>query len=487
MNRCFASRDFAPGIDNVVLRRNGKEYYAIETFHRSDLINKVIPVLVRDVVKSVDLTDIYGIGALSLAKQHIIMVNNHPLKHLKIAGRVVDFSYKTIWRKEYLMIIIDDCSGYLITAMVLQSTVFAAGVNIETLVGKLVQVSGYLNKYHETYELRSSHLELLDNSNKLVSEINWWNQVLEFRNNVLAKPWTQTHQLNDENDMGVVLMNVNDQQKKLMKRQLQLTEVDQAESLQVSAKIVDSIYIHKSKQSKVTEVEEDDPNETSSDVEELTEEMFIESVILPFYSRLTTKDDWVPVTKELKYDQCFLPFTTEHFQFEFVRWIYTNNKLHFNLNEPFNDKSLLKLLNLISDKEFPIQVIDLTSDSHQIKTKLEINGEVFHKSRHHLTNSNLIQCNKSNECFTINLFQFLKKIQNELKSLKNLNINNNNQLTLILHNYIPIYNKSNDLNSKNKINLQLNIFIPIIHWLILLENDANWYFNPQLLQITYLS
>lgn len=467
--------DFAPGIDNVVLRREGVEFYSIETFHSSPFYNRTVPLLIKDISESNDVVDIYSINGLRLKNDKVILINNHPIRKIKLVGRITEYFIKEIKKEEFYFLTIDDSSGVDIVAKVPRSNFLGAGLQLASCNYKALELTGYCHSYDNRYEFHADFIQLLSITDRyLEEEVQFWKEALHMRS-ILMVPWYQTPQV-DDSEVPQVRLEARTYREKLIRQRLNLGPEDDFSS---QAMVMDSQIYTKSLRNKddysgarISGSESDQ----ESDIEEITKQVFTDSVYKgskPIASspKSTSSSGWIYIAsipiKKMRHET--------RLQFELMKWMRRNNRKEFNLNEPYKDDRITSVIDDIAKVKY-------SRFKSGEKSVNKIRGEIFHEERHSLQKWNLIRCTRAKECRCAPVLRFFKHLRVSLESVK-FSSTHDRANTLDTEEYINLFNRDEDLDIKMDIDL-LNI---LIQWYLLKVEDDDWQYNPQTKEWKYLS
>lgn len=290
------STNFAPGVNNVVQTVDGKEFYSVETFHSSPFYKTVTPVLIKDLVGSIDLLKIYGISGVRALHDGVIMINNHPLKKVRLVGRIIEYYIREFNSKEIYFLQLDDSTGSEILIKLQKSKLLEYGIDINDMGNYLISVVGVCKLYNSNLELNCESIEILDDGKTdrfLVEQLNFWREALKVRQQ-LKEPWHQVLQIDDSN------------YKKASKHSILNIDVDES-------KIDDSICIKNQEYIKLVNYK---PSLSK----------------IPFESQLS-----------------ILIF----------KWLVKKSQLKINLNDIFKNVEINKILEFKAVENFPLQTVIL--------------------------------------------------------------------------------------------------------------------------------
>lgn len=194
-NGMALARDFAPGEDHIAFRAWGKTFYLPSLFHLAPTTGKIIPLAIRDVLRARNLLEVYGVQGLGKHSEGYILVNNYPVKTIKITGRLLSYVYKNFdhgnYRNPYnfYLLNLDDCSGDRLSmhVKILQSDLQCSMSAIQE--GYIFEVTGSL-AFAQDYErqLVGVSASVIGHYTDLELEIKCWSRILRSRKE-LQKPW----------------------------------------------------------------------------------------------------------------------------------------------------------------------------------------------------------------------------------------------------------------------------------------------------------
>lgn len=173
----------------------GTMYWSPSLFHMAPTHDRIVPLAISDVVHAKNLMQIYGIQGLDQHKQGYVMVNNYPVKVIKIMGRVMSYSFKLFdeggvkSRNNFYLINLDDCSGekLLICAKVMErDALFPIRDVREDILIEAVGNVHHLDNY--VRQILCLSARIVGRYSDLAVEIKWWSLLLETRK-LLQSPW----------------------------------------------------------------------------------------------------------------------------------------------------------------------------------------------------------------------------------------------------------------------------------------------------------
>lgn len=186
-------KDIAPGEPHIALRRKGISYYVPSLFHLAPTNQKIVPLLIRDVLRSKNPLEIYGPRGLKINQEGCILIKNHPVKTLRVFGRLMLFTthnfpgFHGSGDYEYYLLYLDDFLGekLLICVKVLRDIIC-----LNKLEGHiLVEVTGTVATNRDgAKEIQASEVKVLGSNSDISVELAWWASALATRK-FLARPW----------------------------------------------------------------------------------------------------------------------------------------------------------------------------------------------------------------------------------------------------------------------------------------------------------
>ncbi|PIS48992.1 hypothetical protein CJI97_005153 [Candidozyma auris] len=185
-------RDIAPGQNHIALRKWGKTFYSPQLFHLAPTFDKVVPLAIRDIVKAKTMLQVYGVQGLEEHTKGSILINNYPVRCVKIFGRVLSYAYKNYDTggdrnpNNFYLLTVDDCSGDVshITVKIPEHCVYE---HFEE--DALVQVVGRASFVQDySRQIVGDSLTVLSLGPDLAIEIEFWKQILSTRR-LLKHSW----------------------------------------------------------------------------------------------------------------------------------------------------------------------------------------------------------------------------------------------------------------------------------------------------------
>lgn len=178
--------DTAPGEPHIALRRNNVYFYSTSLFHMAPTHNHIVPLAIFDVLNSKCLLEIYGVTGLKMHSLGFVMINNYPVQHCKIRGRVLLFTEVSYENKDsYFYISMDDYSGIQSTITV---RVKCGIVKLVLRENAILEVIGKISFQPNQTQIRASSAEVKGQYSQFELELDWWETVLSTRK-FLKIPW----------------------------------------------------------------------------------------------------------------------------------------------------------------------------------------------------------------------------------------------------------------------------------------------------------
>ncbi|KAH3666703.1 hypothetical protein WICMUC_005520 [Wickerhamomyces mucosus] len=442
--------DFAPGVLNIVSRIANKEYYKPETFHSSPFYDQIVPVFAYDIKNSVNLLEIYGIDGAILNKSGIILINNHPIRKVKLVGLVLDYRIKTIRNEEYYILDIDDSSGVMINAKIKSKEL------ISGFEGKYIEIVGIPNKIFDRFEITILNYRLNDEFYKQINQFKFWSICFKFRK-LLQIPWLQSEQINND---PIIVQNIHQLNRKRLQLQTQFQNLNGIDEEDFQTLILDSKVYTKNR------IKYDD----------VTDSLFndIYEIIKEEESSSSIESNWIGIGFDIK---SIVPLTTrQEILLILFKWIIRYRKLNFTIDELLSyNKISFKLEQLINEEQNE-EIIDLVSDDDDNNNTI---GSIQTLQTLKVTHLNsifesisIITLNDTEQL--LNLFEYLEKILFKLP-------NENSRLKFKSLLFLNHYNNHIDTQqSSSVIELDQTLLNHLIYWYLSKEGDLNWKYNEQL-------
>lgn len=473
--------DFAPGVDNVVLRKDGTEFYSTETFHSSPFYNRTVPLLIKDIVNSNDLINIYGIHGLRPLAEKVLLVNNHPIRKVRILGRITEYFIKEIKSEEVYFVTLDDSSGCDITVKISRSKLLGAGLQPSSCTFQLIEISGFCSNFNGKLEVHPEFIQVLRKNDKYINEeVQFWKESLEMRI-ILNTPWCQTPQVNSEK-IPEVRLEAKAYKEKLIRQKLDIGAGDYPSH----AMVMDSqIYMKntRDRDDYSTAMLSGSESEKEPEIEEITKKLFIRSIKkrkdpVPSPSIATSQQGWVNISS-VPIKNMAIEIS---FKFELIKWIIKNSKEKFNLNEPFKNKKISQVLKQMTTLK-PTPTIEVEAGLANIQSINDLKGQIFHDGRHDLQAWNLIKCTRSKECYCAPVLRLFKYLRETLENIRLLGAQGSNNTSLFASEFVNNFNKNTGL----KVCIDIELLNILIQWTILKNDDKNWKYNTETKEWQYIS
>lgn len=463
--------DFAPGVENVALRKDDVEFYATETFHSSPFYNRTVPLLIKDIANSHNLLDIYGYRGMAAQNDRVVLINNHPVRKIRIVGRITEYFIKEIRKDDYYFLTVDDSSGNDLSVMLSYSKMLEIGLEPSKCYYTLIELTGFVKTFNGRKEFHPDFIQILNNTETyLDDEVQFWKDALRMHD-ILKIPWYQTSQIND-NEQREVRLDEKAYQEKLIRQRLNLGG---AEMVSKGIVLDSHIYTKKNQDDYSHVINSDSESEKDGEIEQITNQIFIQSTQAslpdPIPSSPISKS---PSTGWVNIEATPIKIMKPEIQFKFqlIKWIIKNKEKKFNLNKPYKDPKINSMLKNMANMKFPLQVIDLTNPNVKIKSMNDLKGEIFHENRHELQVWNLIRCTKSKECHCTPILKLFNDISSSLDKIKFLN-SQGEIYSIISTDYIHNFNNETGL----KIQMNTNLLNLLIQWCIIKKMETGWKFN----------
>lgn len=174
-------------------------FYHPSLFHMAPTYDRIVPLAIADVVRAKNVLQVYGVTGVAEHNQGFVMVNNYPVKEVKIAGRLLSYAYNSYDQgnvknpKNFYLLNIDDCSG---ESLLIRVKVLASKTSFllrELREDMLVEVTGTV-QYVQDFgkQVKGQTARIIGVSSDLDVEIAWWSHILETRRHLL-NPWRYIH------------------------------------------------------------------------------------------------------------------------------------------------------------------------------------------------------------------------------------------------------------------------------------------------------
>ncbi|KAF8000739.1 hypothetical protein HF325_004528 [Metschnikowia pulcherrima] len=218
-------KDIAPGEPHIALRRKGVTYYVPSLFHMAPTHQKIVPLLIRDVLRSKNPLEIYGAQGLRINQEGYILVKNHPIKTLKICGRVMLFTSHNFPSAyghkdyEFYLLYVDDSLGHKLTICVKVDPSHITAKDLEK-DGLLVEITGVLAPFHDGLkQIQASEIRIVGKKADIEVECEWWAHALKTRKS-LQTPWIYIPPRTTNVDAPTPVFQYNDLKIRQQKRQV---------------------------------------------------------------------------------------------------------------------------------------------------------------------------------------------------------------------------------------------------------------------------
>lgn len=478
----YPSKDFAPGVLNVVERSNltNVNYYKIETFHSSPFYNETVPVLIHDINHSLDLMSIYGNDCLRLERKGTIVINNHPIRSVRLLANIVDYQEKTLNGVDFYIFTLDDYSESYSKAKIRTTEIYSCDFR-----DKFVHIIGKVGRFKEI-DIESFRIVSLENYHQEM--FLFWEQVFEFKK-ILEIPWYQTPQINNSH---VVIQNAN----QLKARRMDMDRINMNQNCDEDEDdngfsqeffIVDSQIYTKPKalqnsfqESNVDQwsthsggLDEDceilsvangkrTRRESNQDDEELTDITVHLFKSIPIFKPLSpievSGNSWYSVTQK----PISPPLTPDQdLILTIFKWAIRHLQNNISTDELLNNTNISNKLKISINSG----VIDLEDE---VKSISELRIEKIHSILQSL--DPLIEDSFDAE----NLILLFQELEKHLRSLRF------KRVKLLTQKFFDYYNKS-VVKSRSYMSMDLTILNHLIYWYFGKENDRDfWCFNDEL-------
>ncbi|CCE82421.1 Piso0_002147 [Millerozyma farinosa CBS 7064] len=461
----------ATGGDSSSMRR--KQYPDPVLFDRASTSGVYVPLFVSDIHRSQSVLDIYGSVGLRRHIENYFMINNFPVRNIKVRGTIVGESYKAVDShlrdsRDFLVFTIDDYSGT--TASTVQVKADAAlcvkcRVPLIDLYGTIVEVKGFVREYFGTREVCAQDMRVLGSQDQIHLEIEFWKENLLVRNTILARSWCPDEQDALPSDILAVLEPVP-----------KFEEMDGSKSS--SPGLASS-----------SQREEDASGGIPSG--------FVDQVLSAFepsnqphsYYNNDNKyhTDIIEVFESSRRTPC-----SDIYEFQlvlsFVRRLLDHGRRRpsLNLTDIYADNAVASTLNLVSENYIQSQKA-LLSPTEDIPTdKASIRSMVFHKIRHILSAKyKLIRVSKNLNVDSEKLISLADHLRHCLHVVKNRKVHHNETMRLNSVNYLKVYN---DYNSGVG-DIDVKLVNSILDYLIskTLGNREDWKYDSKRKEWSYIA
>ncbi|WPK25285.1 hypothetical protein PUMCH_002596 [Australozyma saopauloensis] len=178
--------DTAPGESHIALRKGGVCYYSPSLFHMAPTHERIVPLTIRDLLKSKCLLEFYGVTGLKKHAEGYIMVGNYPVQLVKIRGTVLLYhmmEYSS--RPPFYLISLED---YLGRKLMLTVKANCSLFKLALQEGNALEVVGKLTFYSNATTFLVDHVTSHRSFQTLEAELDWLQTVFAARK-FLEKPW----------------------------------------------------------------------------------------------------------------------------------------------------------------------------------------------------------------------------------------------------------------------------------------------------------
>lgn len=441
--------DFAPGENHIALRKAGKVYYSPELFHLSTTFGTITELLINDINKAEQADRIYG--AWGYYNRNTIIVNNHPVKKIKIFGKIIGEIYRQVeaTNYDYVILTLDDNSGSTVKVKVLESKYTFLGLSWGNNYGKIIECSGILQgtKFQGSKVLLPDFIEIIGKKYDFDIELKCWNSRIQTRLK-LQIPWEISPALDTGGNTIVSNFEPIDQLRYDAIRNMKWCESIPQGFANDSYPIYKNKGDIKNQEVIILDREYDEPNEANlrnhgsdandsnegdkEDIVELESEtdtststasnlIIISSQEIGSYNATSPIEDSLPLNKsrmQVSFDDIQIIEVNDEplyyinefeLTLQFVRWIMDRNCEKMKLADIYNDLYIHELLHNLTQVRIACTELSKNESLSFNDTKKLI----FHRIRHNLHVSKLIQVTKSQtvHCFGLN------SIQNDLKTI----------------------------------------------------------------------
>ncbi|CUM56541.1 uncharacterized protein AC631_01844 [Debaryomyces fabryi] len=492
--------DFAPGENHIALRYPNKCFYVPEVFHMAPTDGKVIPLFISDINKSRSILEVYGSKGFDKYINKFIMINNYPIKKVKITGKVIGEKFKDYsdWGernpKNYVLVTVDDFSGdktLNIEVKVKEALYLSAGLMFNTSYGKIVEVVGVVNDLSSKRELLAEYISIIGNNDELDLEIESWKEKLEFRKSILSSPW-----IYEPPKMAYTPMTYTepkllrkDYDRKKFKQNLGIIDVDNDNDFIPSIFREDSMLLRQPLRSCHNVIDLTDPTEEDEnpeinkefdvnrefEVEEIDEGVISDSEVqILEVNQVHSRGSNTGVTLQ----------AIEEFQLtlEFIVWMLKYGQSPFKLADIYNYSKVKHLIENSAHLKLLSGPLDPNSQQNIRDTK----HEIFHSIRHLLhIKYRLIDVSRNQDVNPHNLYQLTDHLRYCLNILKLHKINEDRTTVLNIESYLGIFK----IHSNNLIgDVHYRLINGIIDWILTNEfNDRkDWEYDSKVIEWSYI-
>lgn len=460
------------GGDSSGLRRT--QHHEPVLFDRAPTSGVYVPLFISDIHRSQSVLDVYGSVGLRRHIENYFMVNNFPVRDIKVRGTIVGESYKAVDNhlrdsRDFLVFTIDDYSGS--TALTVQVKADVAlcvrcGVPLIDLYGTIVEVKGFVKEYFGTREVCAQDMRVLGSQDQIHLEIEFWKENLLVRNNILAHSWHPTDEQDAlSSDILAVLEPVPKVEeigcsKSSSPGAASMSQREEDTSVGIPSGFVDQV-LSASEPSNQPHSYYNSDNKYHIDIIEVFEssrrtpclDIYEFQLVLSFVKRL------------LDHGRC---------------------RPLLNLTDIYTDKAVALTLNLVSENYIQSQKALLSSTEDIPTDKASIRSMVFHKIRHILlAKYKLIRVSKNLNVDSEKLISLADHLRHCLHVIKNRKVYHNETMRLNTVNYLKVYN---DYNSGVG-DIDVKLVNGILDYLIskTLGNREDWKYDSKRKEWSYIA
>lgn len=501
--------DFAPGENHIVIRYPNKCYYVPEIFHMAPTDGKIIPLFISDINRSRSMLEVYGSKGFEKYMNNFIMINNYPVRKVKITGKVVGETYKDYseWGernpKNYVLVALDDFTSdrmLIIEVKVKEALYLSAGLVFNGSYGKIIEAVGVVNELSNKRELLADYISIIGSNDELDLEIESWKERLEFRNSILCRPWIYESPTLGQTPMtySEPKLSRKDFNRKKFKEELDIFDAEDAVSPSIFRE--DSILLRQHLESCQDVIDLTDPIEVDEVLEinkepEANEELEVNEDPEVIESEVEEIDDPLLHDSEIQIlevnhvhsldNEAEIPVQVfEEFQLtlEFIVWILNHGQSSFKLADIYKNSKIRHLLESLANLKLLSRRLN-SNEQYNIK---HTKHEIFHTTRHLLhINYRLIDVSRNQDVNPHNLFQLTDHLRYSLNVLKLHKINEDKTTVLNVASYMGIFK----IHSNNLIgNVDYKLINGIIDWILSNEfhERKKWKYDSKVIEWSYI-
>lgn len=492
--------DFAPGENHIALRYPNKCFYVPEVFHMAPTDGKIIPLFISDINKSRSILEVYGSKGFDKYINNFIIINNYPIKKVKITGKVIGEKFKDYSNlgernsKNYVRITVDDFSSdkmLTIDVKVQEALYLSAGLVFNSSYGKIVEMVGVVNDLSSERELLAENISIVGDNDELDVEIISWKEKLEFRKSILSNPWIYEPPKLAYTPMTYTEPKLlrKDYERKKSKQNIDIIDVENDNDFRPSIFREDSILLRQHlrscqdvidltdfiKDNKSPDINKEFDLNKESKVEEIDEGVIPDSEVQilevnQVHSRGSNGDVPGQVIEEFQ------------LTLEFIIWILKYGQSPFKLADIYNYSKVKYLL----ENSARIKLTRLLDSNSQRNVK-NTKHQIFHSVRHLLhINYRLIDVSQNQDVNPHNLHRLIDHLKYCLNILRLHKINEDKTTVLNVESYLGIFK----IHSNNLIgDVDYKLINGIIDWI--LTNDFNdrkdWKYDSKVIEWSYIA